>query len=226
MKSSVKRGRQILGVISASNAEKLLTDWVNLPGTWPRVEDAESLRTADTQIDWIRRTHPGVFENIPMSLTIVLREFLRKAWDAPDLRHRDWFVFRFRDYYAQTVLRVRTVRADVEPPEMPVILPGTRDEALEAIGPRNDPPPLTSIEAAAFYLHRNASRARHCQNPECDFPYFFASKKRQRFCTEKCAKPARRESKRKWWRENRSKSAKQKKPKKRAAPMQAAPARR
>ena len=56
-----------------------------------------------------------------MSLTIVLREFLRKAWDAPDLRIEIVFVFEVAAITdAQTVLRVRTVRADVEPPEMPV----------------------------------------------------------------------------------------------------------
>jgi hypothetical protein len=209
MKSSQERGHQIQGVISARFAEKLLTDWVNLLGEWPRLENDESLRQTSEQIDWICRWYPDVFEDCPPLPTVVLREILRKAWDAPDLRHRDWFMFKFRDYYQQTVLRVQAVRADLNPgqipPEMPVIVPSTRDEVLESTGPRNDPPPITLIEAVAFYFQRNANRARRCPNPECEFPYFLARKKGQKYCSEKCAKPARRESKRKWWSENRGK---------------------
>ena len=88
-----------------------------------------------------------------------------------------------------------------------MILPTTRGEALESTGSRNDPPPVTPIEAAAFYFQRNASRAHRCVNPDCDAPYYLASKKGQKYCDEECAKPAKREAKRRWWSQNRGKEA-------------------
>jgi len=32
-----------------------------------------------------------------------VRMYLRAAWDAPDLRHREWYVFKLRDIYGQFV---------------------------------------------------------------------------------------------------------------------------
>lgn len=65
--------------------------------------------------------------------------------------------------------------------------------------------PLTSFEAAMFYLQTQLTDSlRRCPNPTCPAPYFFATKKGQKFCSTVCAEPAQRESKRKWWNENRA----------------------
>jgi hypothetical protein len=45
-------------------------------------------------------------------------------------------------------------------------------------------------------------RMRYCLNPECPAPYFFAKKRRQRYCTEECAGAGQRELKRAWWAEH------------------------
>jgi hypothetical protein len=45
-------------------------------------------------------------------------------------------------------------------------------------------------------------RMRYCLNPECPAPYFFAKKRRQRYCTEECAGAGQRELKRVWWAEH------------------------
>jgi hypothetical protein len=45
-------------------------------------------------------------------------------------------------------------------------------------------------------------RMRYCLNPECPAPYFFAKKRRQKYCTEECAGAGQRESKRIWWAEH------------------------
>jgi hypothetical protein len=44
--------------------------------------------------------------------------------------------------------------------------------------------------------------ARKCLNPECPSPFFFARRRKQKYCSEVCAMPAQRDSKRRWWREH------------------------
>src|SRR6267154_174479 len=166
LKTSRQSRDQVLGAISAEKAERLLVDWSNLRGEWPQIENEASLLQMTSSVERLCRRYRGELEACPSILVFVLRGFLRKAWDASDPRQRDWWIYKFRDFYLQTVLRVNEVRGKGKPgrkvSEMPVILPTTRDEALESTGPRNDPPPVTGIEAAAFYFQRNAGRARRC----------------------------------------------------------------
>jgi hypothetical protein len=200
-KSRRKDTYQILGAISSTQAERLLTDWANVPGTWPLVDDEASyLRTNDALARFVRR-YPDIDSDVPSLQIIVLRDFLRKAWDAIDPRNRDWFLFKFRDMYLQVMLRVRAVTSEGEYGPMPLLIPATVAEAQAAIGPRNDPPPITRIEAAVIHLQRS-SKALRCPNPTCSAPYFFATKQGQKFCSPECATPSRRESKRRWWHEN------------------------
>lgn len=44
-----------------------------------------------------------------------------------------------------------------------------------------------------------ADLMRVCLNPECPARYFFADRRTQKFCSEKCAEYAQREYKRRWW---------------------------
>jgi hypothetical protein len=207
LKSSRKTRDQILGVLSAKKAESLLTDWANLAGKWPELENEDALGQAISSIKRMGIKYPRVFEECVPTVAVLLGYFLRNAWQASDLQYRDWYIFKFRDYYQQTAMRIQQVRADQNPGRIPppisVSVPTSRAEILEAMGIRNNPPSITPIEAAAFYFQQNARRARRCLNPECPAPFFLAKKKRQIFCGEECAKPAQRESKRKWWRENR-----------------------
>ena len=48
-----------------------------------------------------------------------------------------------------------------------------------------------------------ADRLKFCGN-DCSTPYFLAKRKDQKYCSEKCAAPAKREAKLRWWHENRS----------------------
>ena len=52
---------------------------------------------------------------------------------------------------------------------------------------------------------RVAGRMRFCRNKECLSPFFMGKRKDQRYCSDICAAPAKREAKRKWWKENRGK---------------------
>jgi hypothetical protein len=44
-----------------------------------------------------------------------------------------------------------------------------------------------------------APRMRNCPNPTCPAPHFIAGRKSQLYCSDACALPAQRESKRIWW---------------------------
>lgn len=101
---------------------------------------------------------------------------LRHAWDANTLRKREWYLHDAESYYHQVAGRF------------------------------GDPPThATPLEAALYYFRRNIDRALHCPNPDCAAPYFFSTKKGQKYCSPECALPAQRESKRRWWSENKAK---------------------
>jgi hypothetical protein len=51
---------------------------------------------------------------------------------------------------------------------------------------------------------RQAEHLVYCGNPECPAPYFIATRKDQRYCSDDCAAPAKRQAKLKWWNENRA----------------------
>jgi hypothetical protein len=62
--------------------------------------------------------------------------------------------------------------------------------------------PPRPFEQALTYLLNSAKRMRHCKNPECPAPYFFADRRNQKYCSEVCALPEQRAFKRRWWQQN------------------------
>jgi hypothetical protein len=208
IKSELKMRNQILGLISARTAEEFLTDLANLhgPGSWPDIPATESeWKSLDRELgDGMRRMqhrYPNFLGNTSIDIT-TLRDFLRRAWQATDPRAREWWCFQIREAY------MRKVRL-----ENRVALEG--EEAVFDFFPRDedlmpDVPPITAFEAALFHFQHQAKRARRCRNLECPAPYFFASKKNQKFCDTSCSQPARRESNRIWWQVNRGKSKRRK----------------
>ncbi len=197
IKSSHKRDHQILGAISTTQAERLLCDWANIPGPWPMIGMGQdsTLKLRDA-VERIRRRHKNILGDSRALGHLWLRDFLRRAWDTSDLRERDWYLFKFRDLYNLMVRRSAMSPADRQSDET---------DEVNAGAPRHAAPQVTPIEAAVFHFQRHADRARRCPNPECPAPYFIADKKGQRYCSEACALPAQRESKRLWWANNRSK---------------------
>jgi hypothetical protein len=135
----------------------------------------------------------GALLNKPGTLTLIdpdvnplwqieLRDSLREIWRAPDLRTKEWRVFRlideiiFGDRSDYSLARFRRI-------------PGT----VPAL------PPLTPFELIANHLHSELHRTKICPNPACPAPYFFAVRKSQVYSSEVCALPYQREAKRKWW---------------------------
>jgi len=59
---------------------------------------------------------------------------------------------------------------------------------------------------------RMADRLGFCRNPKCRAPYFFLPRRDQLYCSSDCARPAKRASKLRWWRERWGKSAQRRGP--------------
>lgn len=110
-----------------------------------------------------------------------LQAGVRAAWGEPDFRVREWRVFELRrDFWLRYA----------------------RDANLEL--DRSTVPPLTWFEQAMIYLVRQGHNAKVCENESCQIEkFYFATKGRQRFCSDVCAVPSIRASKRRWWNENR-----------------------
>lgn len=196
-----------MGVISAKEAEDLLFSWANLPG--PRgyfPNNTPETREWREAAERLTSRSPLVFDFVVRKrnrLDQLLKEgqrWLTMAWDATDSRHRDWYLFVWRYQYQS-----RRVTA-----EFGDSLPGGIGPDAERFFSHliPDVPDVTPFEAAIFYLQVNLShRMLHCPNPTCAKPYFFKTKKVQKYCSPACAEPARREAKRIWWEQNRGKGA-------------------
>jgi hypothetical protein len=184
-------------------------------GAWPGVEDEASITQTMASAEMLCRKYPDLLTDIASTPLVALRELLRKAWRAGDRREREWFVFRFRDLYRQTVMRVREVRSGGAA-AMPFPVPVSACEILEATGSRSEPPQIDPIEAAAFYLQEQVSHTKYCKNQECPAPFYIATKKGQKYCEPECAKPRQKESKRDWWRKNRGAASKRNRPRKKS----------
>jgi hypothetical protein len=202
-KSGRKSGDQILGVMPAKKAAQFLCDLANLRP--PRPDMGPLLRIFSRYPD-IFSGHPNDQDNL--NLAEVLSKLLRRAWDAPDLRRREWFVHHVEAVYHKLYEWTELEKAVGDPAMVREIL---GDDYLRPGGTlfnlRMAEPPgeVSPIEAAMFYFKRNAGKTRHCPNSNCVAPYFFATKKGQKYCSSECALPARRESKLRWWHDNKGK---------------------
>jgi hypothetical protein len=222
MSSSRKRVSKILGAaLTPTDAERLLVDWANLPDLPYSANERKLLQeklTAGIPVappDECRRL---VKRNVQVfgpnaldwewggvsgfGLTafdlIETRDLLRRVWTAPERRSREWYSFHLRLMFYGWEARADFIRNH---PVSTITDPGWSKLSYF------DPPPVTPFEASVFYLQTSiAERAKRCGNSDCPAPYFIAVKKWQKFCSEKCAGPANRESKRQWWRDNRAKN--------------------
>jgi hypothetical protein len=231
MNTSKKTSNRFL----AKRAEALLLEWVNIPANYPRNNQSgteagftpayEVLRSKfrDASARVVQR-YPEVFSSLPYPIILPphptkkihpvnwrilakIREILVRAWDAPNQREREWYIFQarlehhfFTVYYPMRDARVAiAVRAGADPDSESIRRTAEEEEV------RISPPRVTPFEQVMYHFQRIADRARHCGNAECPAPYFFAIKKGQKYCSSKCSAPAQREQKREWWRTHRSK---------------------
>jgi len=111
-----------------------------------------------------------------------LREAVRAIWRAPDLRSKVWGLFRiFQDFFFPGD------RGLVRTP-----LSGLGGEFRKLM-------PQSLLEQMLLQLLKSADLTRYCGNEECPAPYFFATRRSQKYCSSDCSEPAMRQQKRRWW---------------------------
>jgi hypothetical protein len=119
---------------------------------------------------------------------VTIKLILNNLWTEPDSRQKEWGVFAFRYAlyrWGDDTATGGSIFSILHDPTRPFRVP-----------------PPTPFEQALSYLIKVGDKARYCANPECPAPYFFVTRKNQRYCSEICAAPAQRELKRKWWSEH------------------------
>jgi len=114
------------------------------------------------------------------------RLFLAAAWRSPTALAREVFLLRLIALYLQ-----------IDEPQASTSVGYNAEYADAEVRRGIDGFCLVLIRA----LHV-LDRMRYCLNPECPAPYFFAKKRRQKYCTEECAGAGQRELKRVWWAEH------------------------
>jgi hypothetical protein len=112
-----------------------------------------------------------------------LRNAVRAVWVSPDLRIKQWGVFRILQKYFLVGDRSLSVG--------PI-----HDDAEWFVGSLGPPSPS---ESALMHLVGFAKLTKICANSECATPYFVATRRSQKHCSSPCARPAQRSSKRSWW---------------------------
>ncbi len=205
-KSSRKVKHQVLGMMKSSRAERFLWDIANHR---PRTEE-EAKKT----LHGLFQRFPDVFPGNPkqpesfaaLAVTAgVFRDLLRKAWDATDSRKREWYLYEL-GAYDHKLREDRKLQQEVEDPVLldavlgEYIRPGSTLFRLRTTEP---PAKATALDQAVFYFKANSKKARHCLNRDCPHPYFFQSKKGQKYCSPACSTPAKRAAKLRWWHANR-----------------------
>jgi hypothetical protein len=202
MGSSRRAGNKILGVIDPARAEAFLLQLANPP---------TSGKITTAYAETLRKRYPEMAEPVWKSLEewtgnlIWIQLYLRHAWDAPDARHRDWYLHEMRRQYSHAAAELALGDLPTPPDGILSVAPGMVVRGFEPMIDRVypgfiEPPEVTPFEAAVFYFQsRIGDRAKYCGHVDCPAPYFIAVKRWQKFCSEKCAGPANRESKRKWW---------------------------
>ena len=173
-------------------------------------------------------------------LAFTLAPALRSAWSARISREREWHAINVRRLYHEIRLQrselglrlQRQVSAEqgdalgFSPPRVQsaerrtalglpplekdsVDWPEHRDTLREFLRLRASLPPLTVLDASVQHFQIALERANVCQNPQCGAPYFLA-KPGQKFCSDPCSIPAKREAKLRWWHKRGSRQRREK----------------
>jgi hypothetical protein len=170
-----------------TEAQRFLTELANLQMGWSGFERffarfGKTYFPADflTNSDFVRtvrddggETDPARLRKAALMQLYTFATGLRRAWEEQIPSRREWRIFKMREKMHR---RFNPEWNGDEPPEE------------------------TPIDRALLYFQRSGELAKRCGNPDCPAaPYFFAARKGQKYCSEECAQPAQRASKRNWW---------------------------
>jgi hypothetical protein len=178
-----------LAPVSAAQAKAFLEELANLSNEQRAIDRFETRYTRF--LPWAHSVAQTTrIKEIPLEVThsettlvspgynplFALQKALRLIWKAPDQMTKERMIFRFREGDFTT----------------------TGSFFFNMLTPW----PLTPFEQAVLYLLKEAKLTRHCENPGCSTPYFFAQRRNQKYCSGPCSMPAQREHKRNWWRQH------------------------
>jgi len=153
--------------------EEFLMDLANLH---PHPGAAERFFTRHHHFFVVWNYEPQAAYHLVLKKLDGLAAAVRRAWDEQRPTWRDWYGYELRRIFHHEIATVLAPQVAQRPP-------------MDLV-----------FDNAARYLQENIERARHCQNPSCAAPYFFAPSRRPRkFCDEDCARPSELASKRRWW---------------------------
>ena len=198
MNSSEKATRRDLAGSSSSHSQKAKDFLVRVANMrdekdgliWLRSRFPDVLQAVKRTVGATYSTPPRVYrpgtpehdEWTRKSWLIPLRDTLRAIWRAPDVRTKEWGLFRIsQDFFLQG-----------DPDTIKLPTSNGTDFLLSWETP-------TRTEQFLLELMRWAELTRYCGNPDCLAPYFIALRRSQKYCSELCRQPAQREFKRRWW---------------------------
>jgi len=208
MNASRKRSDQLLGGISMQAAERLLVSLANADFDLP------TRLKAQTQKYWPDLWEqpgekPEETEHRALLILHKIWYYLRRFWEIQDPHARDWYIYRAREWY--WLSRVHELQPEVIVKRAEIDAADTADKVRSASGWLNvlvqsaldKAPDRTPFEESLFHLQNIAGKTRRCPNPNCQAPYFIATKKGQKFCSPECARPTLLASKREYWNKKR-----------------------
>ena len=196
MNSSDKDTSRTLASISAGEAKEVLIDLANLrdESAAPRFKRRHGDKFLPESTDqlirsWAIRGEEEDVGNLSAEQKFwkywlfPLRDSVRRLWTG-DEREKRWGTFRILEKYF--LVGSRRFAAGPITDDVEWFLPA-------------DLGPETTCERIFAHM---SGRTSYCQNPNCAAPYFFPTRRSQKYCSDVCAIPAQRDSKRKWWSEN------------------------
>jgi hypothetical protein len=169
--------------------KELLLDWVNLPDSF-----------SDFWLDEMVGKHTATFQRFANDRVLLrkvlakVRYLLRLAWEATDMRSRDWWIFTARQEYSNDSFKaIPKQYMDV----MRVLSGCAEDVPVEGLLRRflTGVPPPSAFDRAVEY----AERMSCCEGriEDCEEPFFLRGPKRERYCAT-CKHKARLRSKKKY----------------------------
>jgi hypothetical protein len=163
----------------------------------------------ETRAQYFRKLYdkrPVLYQRYSDEELLTLRDELRLLWEFDAKRKTEMDGLLVGPEVGWRAERLdRLVRESDEPPQKVICDYWLRNErqpiqvewtkAAKKIKPR--PECLRAV--LVWGCVKFAGRLKFCENPDCKHPYFISRRKDQKYCSDECTAPAKREAKRKWW---------------------------
>ena len=168
--------------VSAQRSELFLKQWTNLP--WDI--DEGRLKRFLEEFDDFLPTHGAKIG--PERRSVPLASLLHA--DIPSTKKPEYVFWAVKD----EVMGAWTQPTEVERQKRLLVTAGLYMAASGTMG-------MDGFLQVLLQAIRKAPFLAYCRNPECPHRFFIARRVGQPYCSHPCARPAQRETKRRWWNE-------------------------